>query len=98
MLLLLCVAVREGSLRQFSEAVKVHEAQFIKDGSYSLISRLRHNVIKAGIRLISLSYSRIRLDAVGAKLQLDNVADAEFIVAKVSRVSMPPASHSASSL
>lgn len=78
-------AVREGSLRDFSEAVQMHEAQFIADGTYSLISRLRHNVIKAGIRLISLSYSRISLDAVGAKLQLENVGDAEFIVAKAIR-------------
>ena len=45
--------------------------------------RLRHNVIKAGLRLISLSYQRISLADVAAKLQLDSAEDAQFIVAKV---------------
>lgn len=34
--------------------------------------------------MMSLSYSKISLDAIAAKLQLDSAVDAEFIVAKVS--------------
>ena len=48
-----------------------------------LIIRLRHNVIKAGVRMINLSYSRISLTDIAQKLQLDSPEDAEFIVAKV---------------
>jgi len=47
-----------------------------------LILRLRHNVIKTGLRKINLSYSRISLADISAKLQLENAEDVEFIVAK----------------
>ena len=46
-------------------------------------TRLRHNVIKTGVRMISLSYSRISLADLAFKLHLDSVEDAEYIVAKV---------------
>lgn len=52
--------------------------------------RLHHNVIKTGIRMISLSYSKISLEDIAAKLQLDSPEDAEFIVAKVWRNSPIP--------
>ena len=48
--------------------------------------RLRHNVIKTGVRMISLSYSRISLRDICLKLQLDSEEDAEYIVAKVNRL------------
>jgi 26S proteasome regulatory subunit N3 len=48
-----------------------------------LYARLHHNVIKTGVRMISLSYSRISLVDVAEKLQLDSAEEAEFIVAKV---------------
>jgi len=44
--------------------------------------RLRHNVIKTGIRQIATSYSKISLSELAQKLNLDNADDAEFIVAK----------------
>ena len=44
--------------------------------------RLRHNVIKTGIRMISLSYSRISLADIAEKLSLESTQDAEYIVAK----------------
>jgi len=54
--------------------------------------RLRHNVIKTGVRMISLSYSRIALTELASKLHLDSVEDAEYIVAKVCpRLSFLPA-------
>jgi 26S proteasome regulatory subunit N3 len=45
--------------------------------------RLRHNVIKTGVKMMSLSYSKISLENIAQKLQLDSAVDAEFIVAKV---------------
>ena len=44
---------------------------------------LRHNVIKTGIKMISLSYAKISFSDVAQKLQLDSPEDAEYIVAKV---------------
>ena len=49
------------------------------------VERLRNNVLKAGLRKLSLSYSRISLADVAERLQLDSAADAEAIVAKAIR-------------
>ena len=50
--------VRNGDLVQFNEVLERYGAQFQAERTYSLIVRLRHNVIKTGIRMVSLSYSR----------------------------------------
>lgn len=76
-------AVRTGDLAKFQETLLAHTAKFQKDKTYTLILRLRHNVIKTGIRLISISYSKISLRDICAKLHLDSEEDAEYIVAKV---------------
>lgn len=47
--------------------------------------RLRQNVIKTGIRRLSLSYSRISLRDICLKLNLDSEEDAEYIVGKAIR-------------
>lgn len=60
-------------------------SQFQEDHTFMLILRLRHNVIKTGLRAISLSYSRISLADVASKLALGSREDAEFIVAKAIR-------------
>lgn len=78
-------AVRNGNLSKFNDVLNNFGRQFQNDGTYTLIVRLRHNVIKTGIRMISLSYSRISLDEICRKLELDTSVDAEFIVAKAIR-------------
>jgi len=78
-------AVRAGSLKQFNQVLEKHAARFQREGNYLLITRLRHNVIKTGVRKINFSYSRISLADVAAKLSLDSAEDAEFIVAKAIR-------------
>ena len=50
---------------------------------FCFLIRLRHNVIKTGIKMISLSYAKISFSDVAQKLQLDSPEDAEYIVAKV---------------
>ncbi|KAJ3277006.1 26S proteasome non-ATPase regulatory subunit 3 [Terramyces sp. JEL0728] len=75
-------AVREGDLGKFQEALAKHSDIFHADKNMTLILRLRHNVIKTGVRRISLSYSKISLKDICIKLQLDCEEDAEYIVAK----------------
>jgi len=78
-------AVRTGNLAMFNEVLDKYNERFEKEGTYTLIVRLRHNVIKTGVRMISLSYSRISLVDIARKLMLDQTGDAEFIVAKAIR-------------
>jgi len=78
-------AVRTGSLSQFQTTLSKHAAQFEADKTYILIVRLRQNVIKTGIRRLSLSYSRISLRDICVKLHLDSEEDAEYIVGKAIR-------------
>jgi 26S proteasome regulatory subunit N3 len=78
-------AVRTGNLARFSEVLEKFGENFVKENTWTLIIRLRHNVIKTGVKMMSLSYSKISLDAIAAKLQLDSAVDAEFIVAKAIR-------------
>ncbi|CDS04865.1 hypothetical protein LRAMOSA07395 [Lichtheimia ramosa] len=78
-------AVRVGDLNKFQEGLAQFDSVFKKDKTYTLILRLRHNVIKTGIRMISLSYSKISLRDICLKLHLDSEEDAEFIVSKAIR-------------
>ncbi|KAG1876208.1 PCI domain-containing protein [Suillus subluteus] len=78
-------AVRTGSLSEFQSTLNKHAAQFEADKTYTLIVRLRQNVIKTGIRRLSLSYSRISLRDICLKLHLDSEEDAEYIVGKAIR-------------
>ena len=78
-------AVRTGSLSQFQTTLSKHISQFEEDITYTLIIRLRQNVIKTGIRRLSLSYSRISLRDICVKLHLDSEEDAEYIVGKAIR-------------
>jgi len=78
-------SVRTGNLAEFNKVLEKYGANFKNDRTYTLILRLRHNVIKTGIRRISLSYSKISLADVSRQLALDSPEDAEFIVAKAIR-------------
>ena len=75
--------MRTGDLTAFNDTLEKYSSAFEQDRNYTLILRVRHNVIKAGVRRISTGYSRISLVDVAAKLQLDSAEDAEFIIAKV---------------
>lgn len=81
-------AVRIGDLALFHMVADKNSSVFHADRTHNLIVRLRHNVIRTGLRNISISYSRISLGDIAAKLRLDSataVADAESIVAKAVR-------------
>ncbi|KAJ5372198.1 hypothetical protein N7517_004204 [Penicillium concentricum] len=83
--LLLSQAVSVADLDAFLNIVNTHSETFRKDGTYTLILRLRQNVIKTGIRMMSLSYSRISLRDICLRLGLDSEESAEYIVAKAIR-------------
>ena len=78
-------AVKSGDLVRFGEVVKKFSDQFRADHTYTLITRLHHNVIKTAVKTISLAYSKITFADIGRKLKLDSPEDAEFIVAKAIR-------------
>ncbi|AQK58995.1 26S proteasome non-ATPase regulatory subunit 3 homolog A [Zea mays] len=81
-------AVRVGDLELFRAVADKFASTFSADRTRNLIVRLRHNVIRTGLRNISISYSRISLADIAKKLRLDSenpIADAESIVAKAIR-------------
>ncbi|POM81432.1 26S proteasome non-ATPase regulatory subunit 3 [Phytophthora palmivora] len=78
-------AVRVGNLEDFNLVLSQHGAVFKADNTYTLILRLRHNVIKTGLRKISTSYSRILFTDICEKLALENAQNAEFVCAKAIR-------------
>lgn len=78
-------AVRLGDLKLFGDVLAKYEAVFVKDDNFTLVSRLRQNVIKTGIRMISLSYSKISLKDICIKLHLDSEEATEYIVSKAIR-------------
>jgi 26S proteasome regulatory subunit N3 len=75
-------AVRRGDLAVFRDTVASFADRLLADGTLTLISRLAHSVVKAGLRRLQISYSRISLEDVAHRLGLQTVTSAEFVVAK----------------
>jgi 26S proteasome regulatory subunit N3 len=75
-------SVRKGDVVAFTKIVAANEALFISDRLLSLIRRLHQNVIKAGLRSITTSYSRILLSDVARKLSLSSTDEAADVAAK----------------
>ena len=71
-------AVRIGNLQAFSLSESKSRDTFLKDDTLKLIHRLRQNVIKTGLRKISISYSRISFADIAEKLKLESVDETEF--------------------
>jgi 26S proteasome regulatory subunit N3 len=78
-------AVRLGDLVQFAKVSENYGPGFLRDHNHNLIVRLRHNVIKAGLRKLNISYSRISLSDICEKLAFDSVQATECVVAKAIR-------------
>uniref|UniRef100_A0A7S2WPD9 PCI domain-containing protein n=1 Tax=Eucampia antarctica TaxID=49252 RepID=A0A7S2WPD9_9STRA len=78
-------AVRRGDLAVFHKTVSQFADRFKADGTYTLISRLAHSVVKAGLRKLNMSYSRISLQDIADRLGLQCATSAEFVVAKAIR-------------
>jgi 26S proteasome regulatory subunit N3 len=78
-------AVRRGDLAVFEQVVTEHKARLQKDGTFTLISRLAHQVVKAGLRKLHVCYSRLSLQDVADRLGLPSAKSAEYVVAKAVR-------------
>ena len=83
--LLMLKIVRQGNLDEFKKGMKSYEYNFKKDGTLNLVQRIRQVVIKAGLRKINLSYSRISIKDITEKLKLENEKETEYIIAKAIR-------------
>jgi len=83
--LALAQAMRGGDLGPFQKALDRYAASYEADHSRSLVLRLRNNVLKTGLRRISISYSRVSFADIAAKLRLDSAQDAECVCAKAIR-------------
>eukprot|EP00178_Gracilaria_changii_P021119 TRINITY_DN627_c0_g1_i2.p2 TRINITY_DN627_c0_g1~~TRINITY_DN627_c0_g1_i2.p2 ORF type:complete len:462 (+),score=73.65 TRINITY_DN627_c0_g1_i2:411-1796(+) len=75
-------AVRNGDMQKFKHVLETAAEDFEADDTMSLINRLRHNVIKTGLRMLSSSYSRITISEICKRLHLDSPENAEGVVAK----------------
>ncbi|KAG7363033.1 proteasome regulatory subunit domain containing protein [Nitzschia inconspicua] len=78
-------AVRRGDLAVFTQVVSEQATRLQQDETYTLISRLAHQVVKAGLRKLHVSYSRLSLQDVADRLGLPSATSAEFVVAKAVR-------------
>jgi len=78
-------AVRGGDVRAFAGVLAAHGAGFAADGTATLVRRLEANVIKAGLRRIATSYSRISFAAVAQRLNRGSAEDAEVLCAQAVR-------------
>ncbi|KAK5104909.1 26S proteasome non-ATPase regulatory subunit [Lithohypha guttulata] len=78
-------AVSSGDVNAFQNLTQKYSSVFRADSTYTLILRLRQNVIKTGIRMMSLSYARISLRDMCLRLGLESEESAEYIVAKAIR-------------
>ena len=69
----------------FKKILNKYENLFQNDKNYTLIQRLRHTVIKFGLKKINISYSKISIEDIKKKLSLDSNEETEQIVAKAIR-------------
>eukprot|EP00485_Elphidium_margaritaceum_P007797 CAMPEP_0202709240 /NCGR_PEP_ID=MMETSP1385-20130828/21361_1 /ASSEMBLY_ACC=CAM_ASM_000861 /TAXON_ID=933848 /ORGANISM="Elphidium margaritaceum" /LENGTH=645 /DNA_ID=CAMNT_0049368437 /DNA_START=151 /DNA_END=2088 /DNA_ORIENTATION=- len=77
--------VREGDLNRYQQCLTKFAALFAQCGVSKILLRLRHNVIKTGLRKLNKSYSRISLHDIADKLRLSSAENAYFIVCKAIR-------------
>lgn len=82
--LALVLAVKEGSVQKFQSAISQYGATvYSPDGLLSLVRRLKHTVVRSGLRTIAATYSRIKLVDVAERLGLgSDIGDATSIVQK----------------
>lgn len=75
--------MRVGDVVEFKQLMVRHSAVFGADATHSLIARLQQNVLRTAIRKISITYSRITMQDIANKIQMNDKAEAQRIVEKV---------------
>ncbi len=78
-------SVKHGDMDNFKALLFKYQALFSADKNLTLIQRLRHTVIKFGLKKINISYSKISISDIAKKLSLESVEETEQVVAKAIR-------------
>ena len=55
-------SVKSGDMDNFKKILSKYQNLFQSDKNYTLITRLRHTVIKFGLKKINISYSKISIE------------------------------------
>jgi 26S proteasome regulatory subunit N3 len=72
-------------MEKFRQLLQQNAKIFTADKNMALIHRLKHTVIKFGLKKINIAYSRIAIKDIMSKLVLESVEETEQIVAKAIR-------------
>ena len=78
-------SVKHGDMDTFKALLFKYQALFSADKNLTLIQRLRHTVIKFGLKKINISYSKISISDIAKKLSLESIEETEQVVAKAIR-------------
>ena len=62
---------------RFNSLLARYQRMFQADKVLSLVHRLKHTVIKFGLKKINISYSKIAMADIAAKLSLESVEETE---------------------
>lgn len=77
--------MKSGDMETFKKLLTKYQTLFQNDKNYTLITRLRHTVIKFGLKKINISYSKISIEDIKTKLSLESNEETEQIVSKAIR-------------
>lgn len=69
--------VKSGDMTNFKMICEKYEKLFRGDKTYSLIQRLKHTVLKFGLKKLNISYSKISLVDIQKKLALESIGETE---------------------
>ena len=69
--------VKSGEMENFMKVCSKYEKVFIADQNYNLIIRLKHTVLKFGLKKLNISYSKISMKDIQSKLNLETVDETE---------------------
>lgn len=64
-------------MEKFNTHIAKYTKMFQADKVLSLVHRLKHTVIKFGLKKINIAYSKISLADIAAKLSLESVDEVE---------------------
>mgnify|MGYP002822455631 CR=1 FL=1 len=61
----------------FKQILIKYEKIFMSDKNYNLILRLKHTVLKFGLKKLNISYSKISISDIQKKLGLESIEECE---------------------
>ena len=64
-------------MNTFNSVLLKYEKVFMQDKNYSLILRLKHTVLKFGLKKLNISYSKISMKDIQSKLGLESLEETE---------------------